>query len=1437
MADHPSHVSNEELERKHNSEQAANTPTLRGIPADDASLFAMIDTLGDMPDAHKAPLPPLTSCAIQGGGAKGAAYAGTYEAMEKLGVTDTTTEYCGASAGAITDFLIGLGYDAEQFKAASDSMNFLDLNDFNASMFGRKAGGTKLSMLASVATQGFVHTGDGFHNWARAQCAMVYGNPDITFAELETWCTTQIPPVPVPDMKFMVTNLDKENGNSECISLSDKKMRNIVIADAVRASMSFPGAFRPFRIREKNSAGELVERGTFADGGILNNYPLDHLSKTGANSAYTLPEVHDIDSALEPMNPGAYGLSLTTHVQETTLLQSGIPESIRLKKLNGRPLNDREAALLEAAEKQDEAFKSRQLELEEKKGSLFKKIVNVLKKNIVGETPSSKNDNLKKRVFKNQTVLIYTEGVTTLEFQVSPQKKALIEASGKMAFINWFIEHRDPAQNYNDFFEKNHHGKAVENPYDADKFKGDAVLDTEDNFFIKETILPAAPQPIQLSDMEKYVRCMIDFHDELNNVQKIQKYLTKSEIMDELITDQQKKLKNFSNLNNNTRLKHLAWQLKKLEKKPEFKQNGQIKKQAIELINARKIRHTEKKQAVKDNLNTNISTEGLVAKINAHLAKKDAKAYDLVLMSTLPDNKPEQAEVGKLYLSADGSYIVREPQGIIRRGALAGSGVDTNNLENKITDPAFRKSILNITSKKGHTQANEIELALDIFKGQLSNMFKLMRADPTLLSKLAEKCDADQLKELLETIGRTAEQLEQQGRVFHQNYGMLAKLERETFENFNARFGLYLTTVTDPSLLYQAILQHDTKKIDYLLARSYINPLENSNEGKNALHACVDAEDVDTFKKIISQFDCLDLPYDPQGNTILHYIILHSKPGFIHALFAEPKIKDWIKALQKKDPECRAAFGLGDTLKDQIIEKARNNLSLDLTLINKTFNYKPIITSSTAKESDKNQAKLQLEKNKLISILGAEKMSAAVLNTYLSEPNKLDEKIALTLLTSPFNGNQTLLELAATDISAEQRYSKLALALLNKCEESGKNDKKLKAVFHSKFAGNKSLLYLAIEHNNADIVDKCLKYQSSINDAGPHECVSALTCAAKLGRVNLVEKLMKSKQDYSRALPDKEGKNGLHYLAKQEHPQASSDLLFKLLTKSSLITAGQTKKVDVPDATGKTVLDYLFRLNRLDVIQKITSQSTLRTWKLNDYFEGLFTPHLPGGRTSLEYLANLASTGSEHRALFIHVLKNISKHTKMKQDSQGKTPLHYLASCSKEEISAKEFVDFFKSKKTTYHSSAKYHRRTNIEDAQGNSVLRSLIANDRADIIKYLHANWSGWKLNAIFDLHTVRADGLSDMEYIQKLQATRPELEILKAINDFLPSSMKKSYNGEPMFHNEIVGNTKTAPEIWASLHSAVTTSSPTGIREKKADYTDVTSLRNSRVKPRFAN
>ncbi len=121
--------------------------------------------------------------------------------------------------------------------------------------------------------------------------------------------------------------------------------------------------------------------------------------------------------------------------------------------------------------------------------------------------------------------------------------------------------------------------------------------------------------------------------------------------------------------------------------------------------------------------------------------------YGLKLMSKLPNNDPKQAKNGTIYLSDDGTYIVRDPKGIVQTGSLDGSGINLKDLSKHINEQELKKHILEITSKAGHTTiTGDIP---DKEKTIAQKFSEILQHIPVLISSFDNLQINSQLKQLL----------------------------------------------------------------------------------------------------------------------------------------------------------------------------------------------------------------------------------------------------------------------------------------------------------------------------------------------------------------------------------------------------------------------------------------------------------------------------------------------------------------------------------------------------------------------------------------------------------------------------------------------------------------------------------------------------------------
>jgi predicted acylesterase/phospholipase RssA/ankyrin repeat protein len=408
------------------------------------ALLAQVESLAENPDADKAPMPPIRYLCAQGGGAKGAAYTGTVRAMERTGVLQDLEVVAGASAGAINAFMMGLGLNATQVETMIHNLNFLDLNDYS-------------DRWLTWAKKELGHSGENFHNWACAMMGQITGEDPLkmTFASYAQLCKEN------PALKKMIfkgTNLDK-NGVEQ--TFSAEQTPDVLIVDAVRASMSFPGAFAPWEVREYKD-GQLRKFGTFIDGGVRCNFPIGVFNdKIYEDPHYPRVDTRQGDSSdVIPRNPCSVGLSLCN-----------------IQQLNSEvtPLDSRLHAMqLQIMDKNAEPSVEEELNGKNSRWT-YTQFASALATHLVGLNPEDVQ--AKYKAYQDQTVQIYTEGVGTLEFSLSAARQKLIEDSGDKAWMQWHQHKQNPTLTYNgarfdmDFFPKDNEGRFIARPSKEEQTK------------------------------------------------------------------------------------------------------------------------------------------------------------------------------------------------------------------------------------------------------------------------------------------------------------------------------------------------------------------------------------------------------------------------------------------------------------------------------------------------------------------------------------------------------------------------------------------------------------------------------------------------------------------------------------------------------------------------------------------------------------------------------------------------------------------------------------------------------------------------------------------------------------------------------------------------------------------------------------------------------
>jgi NTE family protein len=203
-----------------------------------------------MPDEQK-----FADLVFEGGGVKGIGLGGAYEALEDNGFKPKSV--AGTSAGAITAALVAAGYSAKELKAVVFDMPFMQFKDTGGLARIPFFGGP-----ANVLKDLGIYEGKFFHEWitGKLQEREVATFGDLPKTEGGESCLRVIAS-DVSHRRMLVLPSDAPH-----LGIEPDEM---LIADAVRMSMSIPIFFEPVEIKEGEDPPH-----TIVDGGMLSNFPV-----------------------------------------------------------------------------------------------------------------------------------------------------------------------------------------------------------------------------------------------------------------------------------------------------------------------------------------------------------------------------------------------------------------------------------------------------------------------------------------------------------------------------------------------------------------------------------------------------------------------------------------------------------------------------------------------------------------------------------------------------------------------------------------------------------------------------------------------------------------------------------------------------------------------------------------------------------------------------------------------------------------------------------------------------------------------------------------------------------------------------------------------------------------------------------------------------------
>lgn len=199
----------------------------------------------------------IKNLVFEGGGVKGIAYSGALNVLAEKNILDEIEKVAGTSAGAITAALVALRYSAAEIEKIIFDMDF---NSFEDDKNYRR-----------VKSEYGLYAGDVFLDWMTDLIKKKKLDAKATFDDLhKNGCL---------DLKIYATDLYIQ----DIQEFSYANTPNVIVAEAVRASMAIPLFFKAWKF-----SNSIPNDHIYVDGGVLLNYPIYAFDKNDTPNNQTL---------------------------------------------------------------------------------------------------------------------------------------------------------------------------------------------------------------------------------------------------------------------------------------------------------------------------------------------------------------------------------------------------------------------------------------------------------------------------------------------------------------------------------------------------------------------------------------------------------------------------------------------------------------------------------------------------------------------------------------------------------------------------------------------------------------------------------------------------------------------------------------------------------------------------------------------------------------------------------------------------------------------------------------------------------------------------------------------------------------------------------------------------------------------------------------------
>ena len=192
----------------------------------------------------------ISNLVFQGGGVRGAAYAGAVEVLAEQNLLTGVRQIAGTSAGAITAALLASGAGPDGLKQA---ILHTDFNSFLDGSWG------VIGETSRLFSHFGLHQGESFEKILADYLFQFSGHSDLTFSQLRDKASKD--PTRFKQLFVVASNITYSRAEVLCA----ENHPDMPIARAIRTSMSIPLLFEPVT----------VGKSLYVDGGLSWNYPID----------------------------------------------------------------------------------------------------------------------------------------------------------------------------------------------------------------------------------------------------------------------------------------------------------------------------------------------------------------------------------------------------------------------------------------------------------------------------------------------------------------------------------------------------------------------------------------------------------------------------------------------------------------------------------------------------------------------------------------------------------------------------------------------------------------------------------------------------------------------------------------------------------------------------------------------------------------------------------------------------------------------------------------------------------------------------------------------------------------------------------------------------------------------------------------------------------